>query len=156
MLILRHEGGGGADRSGRQVLIISYETFRIHVDRLKINGPELIICDEAHRFSLSPPYSLRRRGCSLSDHAIMSCYELFRRRGCSLSGAPIVGRSALCMHGHVIITHWLCSIHTHEYAIAVHTVRSIRVQAQAVIIPAEYTPCTGLKRQNEPHTEHSD
>lgn len=31
------------------VLIISYDTFRLHAERLRVNGPELIICDEAHR-----------------------------------------------------------------------------------------------------------
>ena len=31
------------------VLIISYDTFRLHAERLAVNGPELIICDEAHR-----------------------------------------------------------------------------------------------------------
>ena len=33
-----------------QVLIISYETFRIHAERLqKPGGCDLLICDEAHR-----------------------------------------------------------------------------------------------------------
>lgn len=33
-----------------QVLIISYETFRLHADRLNVPGScDLLLCDEAHR-----------------------------------------------------------------------------------------------------------
>ena len=33
-----------------QVMIVSYETFRLHVDKFRAEGTcDLLICDEAHR-----------------------------------------------------------------------------------------------------------
>lgn len=38
-----------------QVLIVSYETFRIHADRFSGPGAcDLLICDEAHRSAAAP------------------------------------------------------------------------------------------------------
>ncbi len=37
-------------KHGPQVLIVSYETFRLHAERFKgDNACDLLICDEAHR-----------------------------------------------------------------------------------------------------------
>ncbi|KAJ1485931.1 P-loop containing nucleoside triphosphate hydrolase protein [Baffinella frigidus] len=62
----------------RGVMIISYETFRIHAERFqKQDGPELIICDEAHRL---------KNGKTITNQALAS---LPCRRRVLLSGTPM-------------------------------------------------------------------
>jgi DNA repair and recombination RAD54-like protein len=61
------------------VLIISYETFRIHVDRFKgrADACDLLICDEAHRL---------KNEATLTNQALAS---LPCRRRILLSGTPM-------------------------------------------------------------------
>jgi len=66
----------GHDRA--QVMIVSYETFRIHADRFdKPNSVDLIICDEAHRL---------KNGDTLTNKALGSVPCL---RRVMLSGTPM-------------------------------------------------------------------
>lgn len=65
-------------RSGLQVLIVSYETFRIHSSKFSQNGScDLLICDEAHRL---------KNGQTLTNQALatLSC-----KRRILLSGTPM-------------------------------------------------------------------
>lgn len=61
-----------------QVLIISYETFRLHADKFKSEGAcDLLICDEAHRL---------KNDATLTNRALDS---LTCRRRVLLSGTPM-------------------------------------------------------------------
>ncbi len=61
-----------------QVLIISYETFRIHADRMRgAHACDLLICDEAHRL---------KNDATLTNRALdgLAC-----KRRVLLSGTPM-------------------------------------------------------------------
>ncbi|KAL2620529.1 hypothetical protein R1flu_000734 [Riccia fluitans] len=65
-------------RNPYQVLIISYETFRLHADKFKNEGScDLLICDEAHRL---------KNDKTLTNQALAS---LHCRRRVLLSGTPM-------------------------------------------------------------------
>jgi DNA repair and recombination RAD54-like protein len=65
-------------RNPAQVLIISYETFRIHAERFTSNGTcDLLICDEAHRLKNDQTLTNKALGA-------MAC-----RRRILLSGTPL-------------------------------------------------------------------
>ncbi len=60
------------------MLIISYETFRLHADKFKAEGAcDLLICDEAHRL---------KNDATLTNRALDS---LACRRRVLLSGTPM-------------------------------------------------------------------
>lgn len=49
-----------------QVLIVSYETFRIHAERFRGEGScDLLICDEAHRLKNDQTLTNKARGAAL-------------------------------------------------------------------------------------------
>lgn len=61
-----------------QVLIISYETFRLHAERFKAaSSCELLICDEAHRLKNDKTLTNQALAC-------LAC-----RRRVLLSGTPM-------------------------------------------------------------------
>jgi DNA repair and recombination RAD54-like protein len=72
-------------RDSAQVLIISYETFRLHAERFKSPAAcDLLICDEAHRL---------KNDATLTNQALDS---LACRRRVLLSGTPIQVGPACC------------------------------------------------------------
>lgn len=65
-------------RNMHQVLIVSYETFRLHADRFKSpSSCDLLICDEAHRL---------KNDATLTNQALDS---LACKRRVLLSGTPL-------------------------------------------------------------------
>jgi len=51
------------DTVSAQVLIISYETFRLHAERLSVPGScDLLLCDEAHRLKNDATLTNRASG----------------------------------------------------------------------------------------------
>ncbi|EFN53964.1 hypothetical protein CHLNCDRAFT_136249 [Chlorella variabilis] len=68
-------------RNPYQVMIVSYETFRIHAERFQAEGTcDLLICDEAHRL---------KNDATLTNRALDS---LACRRRVLLSGTPLQNR----------------------------------------------------------------
>ncbi|PSC67651.1 DNA repair and recombination RAD54 [Micractinium conductrix] len=68
-------------RNPYQVMIVSYETFRIHAERFRAEGTcDLLICDEAHRL---------KNDATLTNRALDS---LACRRRVLLSGTPLQNR----------------------------------------------------------------
>eukprot|EP00048_Salpingoeca_helianthica_P005722 m.90929 g.90929 ORF g.90929 m.90929 type:complete len:763 (+) comp13715_c1_seq1:148-2436(+) len=64
-------------RQTHQVMVISYETFRLHVGALQKNDVGLVVCDEGHRL---------KNADSLTYQALM---QLRTKRRILLSGTPI-------------------------------------------------------------------